>query len=167
MKHLKRDLPPTCPAFDFDHGIERDEGHAEIGWMRSDAALAPAHYGVQSVVATARVTACTGVAFIAGTCNVVEIGAARALQEITPYRRRVPKLRRRPGQKRLRDCGKAPGEAGVASKLRIADESTDAHAAVGKLLDAVEIRQMSDIYEPPRAVTPPFIKSKRLVPAAR
>ena len=57
MKHLEWDLPPTCPAFDLDHGIERDEGDAEIGRMRSNAALAPAHYGVQPVVATAGVTA--------------------------------------------------------------------------------------------------------------
>src|SRR5262245_44565155 len=41
MQVFKRKLAPTVRAFDLDDSIEREQRHAQIRWMRGDAALAP------------------------------------------------------------------------------------------------------------------------------
>jgi len=123
--------------------------------------------GVQPVVAVTRVAARTGIAFIAGTGSVVEIGAAGPLQEIAADRSGVAKLRRRSGQERFGDGRKAPGEGAIVSEIRIADECADPHPAVGEILDAVEVGKMADVDDAMRAADAPFIRSRRFVPAAR
>src|ERR1700694_1380419 len=100
MKHLDGDLAPTLSAFDLDNGVERDQRHAEVGRVGRDAALAPPQYRVQPVVAAAGVTARAGIAFIAGTRDVVEVCTARPLQEIAADRGGIAKLRGRSRQKR-------------------------------------------------------------------
>jgi len=122
---------------------------------------------VQPVVAVTRVAARTGIAFIAGTGSVVEIGAAGPLQEIAADRSGVAKLRRRSGQERFGDGRKAPGEGAIVSEIRIADECADPHPAVGEILDAVEVGKMADVDDAMRAADAPFIRSRRFVPAAR
>ena len=151
MKRFKRDLAPARLAFDLDDGVERDQRHAEIGRMGRDAALAPAQDGVQPVVAAAGVAAGAGVAFVAGAGGVVEISAARPLQEIAADGRGVAKLRGGSGQQRLGDRGKAPREIAIVREVGVADKRADAHAAVGKVLDAVEAGKMADVDQPARA----------------
>src|ERR1700733_10730242 len=97
VKLFERDGPPPGFAVDRDNSVERDQGHAEIGRVRCDAALAPPQYGVKPVLAAASVAAGIGVALIAGASDVVEISAARSLQEIAAHRGGVPKLRGCPG----------------------------------------------------------------------
>ena len=94
--------------------------------------LAPAQDGVQPVVAAARVATGAGVAFVAGAGDIVEIGATRPLHEIAADRRGVAKLCGGAGQERLGDGGKAPREIAIVGKIGIADQRTDAHAAVGQ-----------------------------------
>ena len=76
-----------------------------------------------------------GRALVAGAGDVIEISAARPLQEIAADRRGVAKLRGRSGQQRLGDRRKAPGESPIVREVGVADERADAHAAVGKVLD--------------------------------
>ena len=111
VKLFERDLPPPRFAFDLDNSVERDQRHAEIRRMCRDAALTPPQYGVKPVLAAAGVTARTGIALIAGAGDVVEVSAARSLQEIAADRGGVAKLRGRSGQKRLGDRRKAPGKS--------------------------------------------------------
>src|SRR5450631_4065507 len=151
MKYFEGDLPPPRPAFDLDDSIEREQRYAEIRWVCRDAPLAPPHYGVSPVRATAGVTARTGIALIAGTCDIVEVGAARPLQQITADRGSVAQLCGRSGQKRLSDRRKASGKSPIVSEVRVADKCTDPHAAVGKVLDAVEARKVADVYKSARA----------------
>ncbi len=151
VKHFERNFPPPGSAFDLDNGVERDQRHAEIRRVCRDAALAPPQDGVKPVVAAAGVTARTGIAFIAGTRDVVEVCAARPLQQIAADRGGVAKLRGRAGQKRLGDRRKASGEVAVVSEVGVADERSDPHAAVGKVLDAVEIGKAADVDKPARA----------------
>ena len=106
---------------------------------------------MKPVVAAAGVAARTGIALIAGACDVVEIGAARPLQEIAADRRGVAKLRGRSGQQRLGDRRKAPGEIAVVREVGVADQRADPHAAVGKVLDAVEAGKVADVDEAARA----------------
>ena len=150
VKLFERDLPSPRFAFDLDNSVERDERHAEIRRMCRDAALAPPQYGVKPVLAAAGVTARTGIALIAGTGDVVEVSATRSLQEIAADRGGVAKLRGRSGQKRLGDRRKAPGKIPVVSKVGVADQRADPHAAVGKVLDAVEAGKMADVDKPAR-----------------
>ena len=151
VKRFERDLPPARAAFDLDNRVERDQRYAEIRRVCRDAALAPPQDGVKPVLAAAGVTARTGIALIAGTCDVVEVGAARPLQEIAADRGGVAKLRRRSGQQRLGDRRKASGESPVVSEVGIADQRSDPHAAVGKVLDLVEVGKMADVDKPARA----------------
>src|SRR5580693_2639892 len=151
MKLFERDFPPTRFAFDLDNSVERDQRDAEIRRVCRDAALAPPQYGVKPVVAATGVAARTGIALIAGAGDVVEIRAARPLQEIPSDRSGVAKLRGRSGQKRLGDRRKASGKAPVASKLGVAHERSNPHAAAGQVLDVVEIRKAADVDKPARA----------------
>ena len=40
------DLAPATLALDLHHRIERDQRHAEVGWMGGDTGIAPAEYGM-------------------------------------------------------------------------------------------------------------------------
>ena len=151
VKLFERDFPPPRSAFDLDDGVERDQRYAEIGRVGRDAALAPPQYGVKPVVAAAGVAARTGIALIAGAGDVVEVSAARPLQEIAADRGGVAKLRGRSGQKRLGDRRKASGKIPIVSEVGVADQRADPHAAVGKVLDAVEVGKMADVDKPARA----------------
>src|SRR5437588_588988 len=117
--------------------------------MRRDAALAPPHDRVQPVVAAARVTARTGIALIAGTGDVVEVGAARPLQKIAADRGGVAKLRGRSGQQRLGDSliGAAPTEVsahaftyalGIAAGLSLVDQTDRTHDLPGRAEAALQ-----------------------------
>ena len=103
MERLERDLAPAAAALDLDHGVERHQRHAEIGRMGGDAVLAPAEHRVQAVLAAARVAAGAGLALVAGAGGVVEIGAARALQQVAADGRGIAQLRRGAGQQRFGD----------------------------------------------------------------
>ena len=151
MKDFERDLAPARSAFDLDHGVERDQRDAEVRRVRRDAALAPPDDGVKPVLAAAGVAARAGLALIAGAGDIVEVGAARPLQEIAADRGGVAKLRGRSGQQRLGDRRKAPGESPVVGEVSVAHERADPHAAVGKVLDAVEAGKMADVHKPARA----------------
>ncbi len=51
VKGLERNLAASAAAFDLDNRVERDQRHAEIGWMRGDAGVAPAEHGMEAVLA--------------------------------------------------------------------------------------------------------------------
>src|SRR5688572_24663594 len=52
-------------------------------------------------------------------------------------------------------------------QIGIADEGADPYAAVGQVLDPVEPREVVDVSQTARPGDAPFIRSRRLVPAAR
>ena len=141
MQLVERDLAPARPALDLDDGVERDERHAEIRRVRGDAVLAPAEHGMQPVLAAARVAARAGLALVAGAGGVVEIGAARPLQQIAADGRGIAQLRRRAGQQRFGDGREGAREVRVMREIGVAHQRADAHAAVGQLLDPIEARQ--------------------------
>src|SRR5689334_13136249 len=64
MQLVERDLATTVPTLDLDDGVKRDQRHAEIGRVRSDAALAPAEHGVAAVLAIAGIAAGPGLALV-------------------------------------------------------------------------------------------------------
>ena len=74
--------------------ISTTASSATSGTQKSDGCvamqlLAPPEHGVQPVLAAARVAARAGLALVAGAGDVVEVGAARPLQEIAADRRGI------------------------------------------------------------------------------
>jgi hypothetical protein len=106
---------------------------------------------VQPGVAAARLAACARFAFIARACDVVEVGASRALQEIAADRCGIAKLRRGSGEKRFRDRRKASGKVWVMCQIGIAHERSDPNTAPREMLDLVEPRKVIDVDETARA----------------
>src|SRR6267154_4960913 len=51
VKCLHRNFAPAGSALDFHNSVEGDQRHAEIRRMGGDAGLAPAEYGMQSILA--------------------------------------------------------------------------------------------------------------------
>src|SRR5258708_12862408 len=101
VEHVEENFAPACLALDFNNGIKRDQRNAEIRGVRRYAALAPAQYGVQPVVAATGVAARARTAFVAGAGDLVELAAARSPHEIAPARCSIAKLRGGSGQERL------------------------------------------------------------------
>jgi hypothetical protein len=145
VEHLKRNFAPACSALDLDDGVVRDQGDAKIRGVGRDAVLAPAQDGVQPVVAAACVAPRAGRAFVAGARDIVEIRAARPLHEIAADGGGITKLRGGPRQERLGDGRKAPREIAIVREIGITDQRTDAHAAIGKVLDVVKIGKMGNV----------------------
>src|SRR5271154_2699332 len=145
VKHFERNFAPPCSAFDFDNGVERDQRYAEIRRVCRDAVLAPPQDGMKPVVATTGVTARTAFAFIAGARDVVEVCATCPLQEIAADRGSVAKLRGRAGQKRLGHRRKASSEVAIVREVGVAEKRSDSYAAVGKVLNVVEVGKMTDV----------------------
>ena len=80
----------------------------------------------------------SGLAFVASRRNVVEVGAARTLQEVSAHRRHVAQLPRRAGEQRAGQHRIAPLHHWVIGKIGIAHECPDAKPAACGLLDLVE-----------------------------
>ena len=98
---------PPGPV-DLDDGLERRQRHAHVGRVGGDAVLAGAEDRVDAVdAADAPGSRVPGLALVAGRGGVVEVVAARALQQVAAVGRHVAQLRRGAGQDR-------PGEQRVA-----------------------------------------------------
>src|SRR5882757_6973728 len=78
--------------------IECAHGNGHIRWMGRDARLAPAQDCMDAVEACERRTAGPGYTLVAGFCDVVEVVAARPLQQIAGRRRLVAQLAARAGE---------------------------------------------------------------------
>ena len=122
---------------------------------------------MKPVLAAAGVTARTGIALIAGTCDVIEVSAARPLQEIAADRGGVAKLRGRSGQQRLGDRRKASGKTPIVREVGVADQRADPDAAVGKVLDTIEVRKMADVDQPVRAADAALHQVQKVGPSGQ
>ena len=126
---------PAGPG-DMHRGVERGERHAHVGGMRRDAGLAGAEDRVDAVEAVDRRAAAAGLALVAGRRRVVEVGAARALQQVAAGRRHVAQLLRGARQDRARQQRIALLDQRVVGEVGVRHERADAQAAVGGFLDA-------------------------------
>jgi hypothetical protein len=140
VEGFKRNFATPALARYLHHCIERYQRDAEIRRVGRDATLAPAEHRVQPRIATARLAAGAWLALIAGTGDVVEVSAPRALQQIAADSRCIAQLCRRAGQQRFRHRGKASGKRSVMRQVGIAHTRADPHAAIGQRLDHIEAR---------------------------
>ena len=98
-----------------------------------------------AVEAVDRVAALARAALVAARGVVIEIGAARALQEIAADRRHVADLRRSAGEDRLREQGKALAHTPVGRDRGVLHAGADQQAAALCLLDIA--RQPCHVHE--------------------
>jgi hypothetical protein len=123
-------------------GVERHERHAHVRRMRRHAGGrgAPnrdAEDGVHAVEAVERVAAGARRALVAACGMVVEVEAARALQQVAAHCRHVANLRRGARQHGARQHRIALSHAAVLSQCRIGGGGADDEPAVVALGNAV------------------------------
>ena len=136
-------------------GVERGERDAHVGRMRRDARLAGAEDRVDAIDPFDRRAAAAGLAFVAWRGGVIEIEAARALQEVAARRRHVAQLLRGAGQDRAGEHGIALLDQRMVGEVGVGHERADAHAAAGCFLDRRQ-GQARDVDEPRRALDVPL-----------
>src|ERR687898_3041328 len=86
--------------YGLDPGVEPGHGDRHVGGMHRDAGFARAKYGVHAIEALKRRAARTRLALVARHVAIVEVGAARSLQEIAAGRGLVAYLAGRSRQQR-------------------------------------------------------------------
>src|SRR5476649_5529 len=102
----ERQRPRATSALQVDDRIQRSESNAHVRWMRRDTHCRCAEDGVVTIEPLYCVAADTRRTLIAArTVGVVKIGAARALEQISPDGRHIPDLRRCPRKDRTRQHG--------------------------------------------------------------
>ena len=144
VKVRERNLALAARAGHVNLRLQHGQRDAHVRRMHRDAGFARAEDGVHAVEAADGRAARAGLAFVAGRRNVVEVGAARALQEVAADRRHVAQLLRGAGQQRARQHRIAPLHHWVIGKIGVAHERPDAKAAACGLLDLVE-RKPGDV----------------------
>ena len=147
MEIRKRDGALARRPRHMDLGVERGQRDAHVGRMRRDAGLARAEDRVHAVEAVDRRAAAARLAFVAGRRGVVEVIAARPLQEVAAGRRHVAQLLRSAREDRAREQRIALLDQRMIGEVGIRHERADAHAAVRGLLDLVQ-RQPRDVDQP-------------------
>src|SRR5271166_1276066 len=105
--------------------------------MRCDAGLASADDGERARVAADRRAAAAGLALVARLVRVIEIRAARALEEVAGGRRLVAQLPRGAGEEGARQEQIVLSHARIGGEVGVAHERSDSQAAVPCRLDLV------------------------------
>jgi hypothetical protein len=129
--------------------IKRGQRNAHVGRMRGDAMFAGAEDRVHAVDAADRRAAAARLALVASRARVVEIEAARSLQQVAAGRGHIAQLLRRSGEDGAGEQRIAGLDLRVPGEIAVRHQSADAQAAVFGLLDPVE-RQMGDVDQPRR-----------------
>jgi hypothetical protein len=123
----------------LDRRVERPHGNRHVGRVCRDAVFACTDHREPAGDAAERRAAGPGLALIAGLGGVVEVGAARALQEIAGGRRLVAELAGRAGERRPREHAVVAPHPPVRGQVGVADERPDPQSAVRRRLDRVEL----------------------------
>src|SRR5438876_1605090 len=132
------DYPLAAGPGRKDARLERSKRNAHVGWMRGNAVLACAEDRVHAVDATDRSATAPGRTFVAGRARIVEIEAARSLQQVAAGRCHVAQLRRGAGEDGARKQRIACLDLRVPGEVAVGHQRADAQAPTFNLLDLVE-----------------------------
>ncbi|OEJ93759.1 hypothetical protein J116_004035 [Streptomyces thermolilacinus SPC6] len=138
--------PFTVRAVEFHVRVEGGEGDGEVGGVGGDAQVRVAEHGVVAVDAVAGAAAAAGGALVARLGEVLEVGAAGALEEVAPGGGGVAELAGGAGEQGAGHGGVAGADEGVRGEVAVADGGADAQGPVGQFLDRVE-GQAGDVDE--------------------
>src|SRR3984893_17903244 len=134
-----------APTYQYAR-LEHRERDAHVGGVDRDAVLARAEDCVHSIDAVDRRAAAAGFALIAWGCGVVEIKAARSLQQVASGRGHVAQLLRSSGENGAAQQRIARLDLRVVRKVAVGNQGADAQAAICRLLD-LRKRQTRDVDE--------------------
>ena len=118
--------------------VERHHGHRHVAWMGGDARIADAEHRMRTAEPFDSGAAAAGLAFVARLIGIVEIRAARTLQQVAGRGRLIAQLSGRAGEQRTRQQPIVPAHTLVGRKIGVAHQRADAQAAVGRGFDLVE-----------------------------
>ena len=138
-------------AHDMNLGLQRGERDAHVGRMRRDARLAGAEDRVDAIDPFDRRAAAAGLTFVARRSRVIEVEAARALQQVAACRRHVAQLLRGASQDGAGQHGIALLDQRMVGEVGVRHEGADAQAAVARFLDRRQW-QPRNVDEPRRAL---------------
>src|SRR5579864_8308519 len=119
------------------NGVEGGQRDGHVRWMRRDTPLRCTEDGQVAVMALARGTATARHALIARLRDILEVDAARTLQQVSAGRRQVAQLARGAREQRLREHRVARAYRAISSEFAIAHHRPDTYSSVRKQLDAV------------------------------
>src|SRR5258708_21517809 len=131
-------------------GLEGRKRDAHVGRVRSDAMLARPQNRMPAIDPLDGRTAAARLTLVARGGRIVEIEAARSLQEIAPSGGHVSQLLRGPGEDRASQQWIARLDLRMIGKIAVGNQRADPQAAVFRLLDLIE-REMSDVDQSRRA----------------
>nr|GEU28231.1 hypothetical protein [Tanacetum cinerariifolium] len=131
---------PGCAAgaHGFHRGVQHAHGHGHVARMGGDARAARTDHRVLAIDATNGRASGARRALVARLVRVVEIRAARALQQVAGRGGLVAQLARCTGQQCARQHAVIAAHARVGRQVGIAHQGADAQATVCRGLDAVE-----------------------------
>jgi hypothetical protein len=125
-----------------------------LGCVAMQAGMLPAEPADRSAAAA-------GLTFVAGLVGVVEIRAARPLQQVARRRRLVAQLTRGAGQQGTRQKAIVAPHAFIGRKISVADERADAQSAVRRRFDLVQ-RQPVHVDQVCRRLDPELHEIKQI-----
>ena len=134
-------------AHEVDVGIERGERDRHVRRMRRDAGLRGAEDREVAVLSFARRAPAARHALVARLADVLEVVAARALQEVAADRREVAKLPRGSLEERGREQRIALAHERIGGQLGIAERRAEEQSALARLLDGAAAGQPPDVDE--------------------
>ena len=140
----KRDHAVARDASNVDLRLQYRERDAHVRWVDRDAGFARTEDRVHAIVAVNGGAAAAGLSFVAGRRSVVEVMAARTLEEISACRGHVAQLLRGAGHDRAGENRITLLDERVISEIGVAHERADTQAAAGHAFDLLE-RQPSDV----------------------
>ena len=85
------------------YGVERDQGHAHVGGMCGDAAVAAAEHRMHAVEACQGIASRAGFPLIALRIHVAEVSTARPLHQVAAGTCHIAQLRGSSGQQGFRE----------------------------------------------------------------
>lgn len=134
----ERDHAVAKRATDMNLRVQQRQRHAYVGRVRRDAGVAGAEDGVHAILAVDGGAAAARLALIAGRRCIVEVAAARALQEVAARRRHIAQLLRSAGHDRAGENRIALLHLGVIGEIGVAYERSDTEAAAQRVFNLLQ-----------------------------
>jgi hypothetical protein len=114
-----------------------------LGWVAMQAGLPPMTASERDTPHVAdRAAAAARPALVAGLRGVVEVGAARTLQQVAGGGGAVAQLAGGAGQQRAGQHGVVALHGGIRGQVAVAHQRADAQAAIARCLDAVQAQRI-------------------------
>ncbi len=167
VKLADGDAASPAAGFERNDGrIQRAHRNRHVGRMRGDAMIARAEDRMIAGEAAQGRASRARLALVARRCRVVEIIAARALEQIAARGRLIPELRRGSRKQRPRQYGIVGAQAGIGGQIAVRAPSAPMDsppASVGAMSD--KFRRLISTSFCGVSISS-FIRSSRLVPPA-